>query len=112
MKFVESLPNEPILESKEEVFNKHGETPKSDKDKIFAKFLKIELGNGDVQRKYFVITNNNAPYDPNGIDSHREATLNLQLKATSQRTFDYYVAYLKTRNPIHMTKAQRSYING
>lgn len=112
MKFIESLSNEPILQSQEELLNKHGEKPVNEKDRVFAKFLRIELGNGDVQKKYFVVTNNNAPYDPNGIDSHREATLNLQLKATSQRTFDYYVTYLKTRNPIHMTKAQRSYING
>jgi hypothetical protein len=112
MKFVESLPNEPILKSQEELFNRTGDNPVDDKDRVFAKFLKVELGNGDVQKKYFVLTYNNAPYDPNGIDSHREKTLNMQLKTTSQKTFDYYVAYLKARNPIYMTKAQRSYING
>ena len=112
MKFVESITNDPVLKSKEELFNKQGIAPISEKDKVFAKFLKIELGNGDVQKKYFVITYNNEPYDPNGIDSHREATLNMQLKATSQKTFDQYVLYLQTRNPIYMTKAKRSYING
>lgn len=113
MKFVESFSKEDVvLQSHEETFNKFGDPISSEKDKVFAKYLKIELGNGDVQKKYFVLTYNNIPYDPSGIDSHRESTLSMKLKTVSQTTFDSYVLYLKTRNPIYMTKAQRSFING
>lgn len=113
MKFVESFSKEDfVLRSNEELFNKLGETPSGEKDKVFAKFTKVELGNGDVQKKYFITTYNNIPYDPSGIDSHRESTLDLKLKSVSQKTFDVYVLYLKTKNPIHMTKAQRNFING
>ena len=113
MKFVESFSKEDfVLKSHEELFNKLGETPSGEKDRVFAKFIKIELGGGDIQKKYLIITYNNIPYDPSGIDSHRESTLHLTLKSVSQKTFDGYVLYLKTRNPIHMTKAQRNFING
>lgn len=113
MKFVESFSKEDfVLKSQEELFNKMGEPVSGEKDKVFAKFNKIELGNGDVQKKYAILTYNNIPYDPTGIDSHRESTLNTKLKNVSQTTFDNYVLYLKTKNPIYMTKAQRSFING
>jgi hypothetical protein len=113
MKFVESFSKEDfVLKSNEELFNKLGETPSGEKDRVFAKFTKVELCNGDVQKKYFITTHNNIPYDPSGIDSHRESTLDLKLKSVSQKTFDVYVLYLKTKNPIHMTKAQRNFING
>lgn len=113
MKFVESLSKEDfVIQSHEELFSKLGKPPSGVKDKVFAKFTKIELGNGDVQKKYYITTCNNIPYDPSGIDSHRESTLDLKLKSVSQKTFDGYVLYLQTRNPIYMTNAQRSFING
>jgi hypothetical protein len=113
MKFVESFSKEDfVLKTQEDLFNKFGDTPAGEKDKVFAKYTKATLGNGAFQKKYYVLTHNNAPYDPTGIDSHRESTLNMQLKSVSQTTFDNYVLYLKTKNPIYMTKAQRSFING
>lgn len=116
MKFIDSFSKSDFVSNAEHVFfNKSGEefNPNENlKEKVFGTFTKITLGNDAVQRKYFIVTHNNIPYDPSGIDSHRESTLNLRLKQVSQATFDSYVLYLKTRNPIYMTKAQRSFING
>lgn len=116
MKFIDSFSKSDFVSTSEQIyFNKHGEEfqpSENSKDKIFANFNKITLGDGAVQKKYFIVTYNNIPYDPSGIDSHRESTLNLRLKQVSQATFDSYVLYLKNRNPIYMTKAQRSFING
>ena len=87
-------------------YNKHGQEA-SDQEKVFA-----EIINGSSQRVYNVLTYNNSLYDPLGTDSHREATLNTVLKKTDKATFDYYMHYLKERNKIYITRAQRSFING
>jgi len=113
MKYVESFSKKDlVIQSQEELYNRDGETVAGPKDRVFAKFNRIDLGSGDVQKKFFVLTYNNMLYDPNGTDSHREATLNLQLKPVSQETFDYYNLYLKSKNALYMTRAQRSFING
>lgn len=112
MKYVETFSKEDIVVTNtEELYNKNGETPNGSKDKIFAKFNKITFANGELQKKYQILTHNNSPYDPNGTDSHRESTLSTILKSVSQDTFDYYVLYLKTKNGLYMTRAQRSFIN-
>lgn len=113
MKYVETFSKEDIvITNTEELYNKYGESPSSSKDKVFAKFNKIIFANGDIQKKYHILMYNNSPYDPNGTDSHRESTLSTMLKSVSQDTFDYYVLYLKTKNGLYMTRAQRSFING
>ena len=87
-------------------YNKHGEEA-VDGEAVFAE--KIE---GSRQYIHRVLTYNNALYDPLGTDSHREKTLNTVLKQTDKATFDYYLHYLKDRNRIYITRAQRSFING
>lgn len=111
MKYVETL-NKPTTHKTEEAYNKLGKIAESPKEKIFAIFKEADIGKEKLQKTYSIITQNNAPYDPYGIDSHREGTLSLKLKKVSQQTFDYYVLYLQTRNSLYMTRAQRSYING
>ena len=86
-------------------YNKTG-TQADEKDVVFA-----ECVDGSVQKKYYVLTYNNSIYDPNGPDSHRENTLDRKLKNTSKATFDYYVNYLSSRNPIYFRRAERSFIN-
>ena len=51
------------------------------------------------------------PYDPYGIDSHREKNLNTVLRTTSKQVFDDYITYLKTKNRLYMTKTQRNFIH-
>lgn len=87
-------------------YNKHGEVV-ADTDKVFA-----EIVNGTRQKVYYVLTYNNTLYDPLGPDSNRESNLNTELKKTNKQTFDYYMHYLKDRNRLYITRAQRSFING
>lgn len=113
MEFIESVPKHgnvrPVVET---VFNKSGTNISNGGERAFAKALTIDMGKGKDQVKYFICTHNNAPYDPNGPDSHREIWLHTELKSVSQQTFDFYVLYLKTKNSLYMTKTQRSFING
>jgi len=78
-----------------------------DGDKIFAQTV-----DGSVKTIYYVLTYNNLVYDPLGSDSNRENKLITQLKPTSKKTFDSYIKYLQSHNRIHITMAQRSFING
>jgi hypothetical protein len=91
--------------------NKLGRPISDESEKIFAK----TIGNTNSipsQNKYAILVFNNQPYDPYGIDSHRESTLSLSLKQVSKQTHDMYVSYLKSKNSLYMTRAQRSFING
>lgn len=87
-------------------YNKVGKEA-TGKEKVFAEEL-----NGSVKTLYYVITHNNMIYDPLGPDSNRESNLSTRLTKTSKKTFDSYVKYLQTKNRIHITQAQRSFING
>jgi hypothetical protein len=112
MKFVESTSREDFVTEKlEENYNRSGQLSEN-KEKVFARYTEISLPKGDKQKRYFIMTHNNVPYDPHGIDSHRERNLRTNLKTVSKQTFDYYILYLKTRNLLYMTRTQRSFING
>lgn len=111
MKYVETI-DRPVNKKIEELYNKLGQISESDKEKVFAISTEANLGKDKFQKTYSIITQNNSPYDPYGIDSHRESTLALKLKKVSKQTFDYYILYLQTRNSLYMTRAQRSFING
>lgn len=87
-------------------YNKAGQEA-SDGDKIFA-----EVVDGSIKKIYYVLTYNNLVYDPLGSDSNRENTIKTKLKQTSKKTFDNYLKYLQSNNRLHITMAQRSYIDG
>lgn len=78
----------------------------------YAKLTSIDLGGGKIQKKFFIRTYNNIPLDPIGPESRRNIWERTQLKVVSKETFDHYANYLKTRNGVFLTKAQRSFING
>lgn len=111
MKFVESYSTKDFSKEKiEQSYNKLGNFVTNAKEKTFARYLETDV-NGAKQIKYLIATYNNIPYDPNGIDSHRESSLDIKLKSVSKQVFEYYTLYLKTKNSLYMTRAQRSYIN-
>lgn len=87
-------------------YNKLGQETENN-DKVFA-----EIIDGDKQKVYYVLTYNNLLYDPLGADSNRESRLDTVLKKTNKQTFDYYMHYLKDKNRVYITRAQRSFING
>jgi hypothetical protein len=111
MKFVEQFKKEDFVKPSESSMVDRIGIETNDEKKAFAKSIIIDLGD-TRQVKYFVRTHNNVPYDPNGPYSHRETYLRTELKTVSKDTFENYTTYLKTKNQLYMTKAQRSFING
>lgn len=114
MKFINSSDKIDTIDNKETLtinLNKLGRSIIDPSEKIFATMITQNHIN-PAQTKYGILVLNNQAYDPYGIDSHRESNLNLQLKQVDQRTYNYYVSYLQTKNKLYLTRAQRSYING
>lgn len=111
MKFINSSDNVHEIDKKDTFeisINKLGRPIDKDSERVFAKIVTV----GESQAKYAILIFNNQPYDPYGVDSHREANLTLNLKQVSQQTYNHYVSYLRTKNQLYMTRAQRSFING
>ena len=79
----------------------------TNEDKAFAKEI-----SGSEQNKYYILTCNNYPYDPQGPDSNREKNLSLTLRSTNHIAFIAYTKYLNTRNSVHYTMTTRSFLNG
>lgn len=115
MKFISSSDNIDNIDNKqinEILLNKLGRPILDESERVFAKTIITNIGEGILQTKYAILTFNNQPYDPYGADSHRESNLRLEYKPVSQQTHNYYISYLKTKNSLYMTRAQRSFING
>jgi hypothetical protein len=111
MKYVETITKETNISKSEKIYNKNGDIA-SNNEKIFAREIITALENGGTQRKYFIMTHNNVPYDPYGIDSHREGrNLRIELKTSNKDSLYYYILYLKTRNSLYLTRTNRSFIN-
>ena len=110
MKYVETIAIETNTNKSEKVYNKNGDIANNN-EKVFAREITTTLENGGTQRKYFIMTYNNTPYDPYGIDSHREKNLELKLKNVNKDTFSYYIKYLQTKNSLYITRANRSFID-
>jgi hypothetical protein len=114
MKYIEHPSDSEVLVEKTELlFNKQGkQVTKEENQKIYAKHLKLKFLDGSIQQKFFTLCNKHELYDPSGMDSHREKTLELALKDVNQKVFDMYLMYLTTKNSLYFTKANRSLING
>lgn len=111
MKFINSSENASDVDKKETIeisINKLGRPIDKDSERVFAKVITTN----ETQAKYAILILNNQPYDPYGVDSHRESNLALTLKQVSQQTYNHYISYLRTKNQLYMTRAQRSFING
>tara|TARA_B100001564_G_scaffold264623_1_gene226191 strand:- start:2725 stop:3081 length:357 start_codon:yes stop_codon:yes gene_type:complete len=93
-------------------YNKKGLVTLSEDDKAFAENTVINLGHGNKQYKYKILTYNNIIYDQKGADSHRENRIDLRLSNASKKTFENYIKYLETGNKIYYTQAQRNHLNG
>jgi len=109
MKYIEEITHdEEIPINVEHDLNKDGETVKNVKEMVFGKIVTVE---GKTEKKYFVLTYDNQIYDPLGASSTREDFIETKLKMVSKDTFDYYSIYLKTKNSIYLTKANRRFLN-
>jgi hypothetical protein len=115
MRYINSSDNVENVDKKDIVeinLNKVGRPVEKDSELIFAKSMFTQSENGISNKKYAILVLNNQPYDPYGVDSHRESKLRLELKNVNYGTYSYYVSYLKTKNSLYMTRSQRSFING
>ena len=113
MKFIQShLDVENKKTTSQSLFDDKGSELNDEKNRVWAKSVVIDLGHDQYQYQYFVRTYNNIPLDPMGPEAGRDIWRRTELKSVSQKTFDYYMLYLRSKNGLYMTRAQRSFING
>jgi hypothetical protein len=102
MKFISSHDDNLSEPVEEKIYNIRGELAEDD-EKIYSRIL---------NKKYFVRTLNNVPFDPFGPEAGRQIWNRTELKSVSKITFENYNNYLTTRNRLFWTKTNRSYIDG
>ena len=91
-------------------YNKDGEIC-ADDELVYAQTTETIYQRNRKEKTYAVLTLNGVLFDPLGIDSHRRVgRIGVKLRTTTQEVLDSYVKYLVTKNKIHMTKANRSFI--
>ena len=91
-------------------FDRTGNRILNEKEKSFAKVTRT-TNRSQSSEKYSIRVHDSVPYDPWGMFGHRDQYLATKMKTVSRETFDFYMLFLKTRNSLYMTKAQRSFIN-
>jgi hypothetical protein len=94
-----------------EIFDSNGNLVEG-QEEAYAKSINIDVGDNKIQRKFFIRTYNNLPLDPIGSTSRRNIWDRTELKIVSRQAFDHYINYLKTKNALFFTKANRSFIDG
>lgn len=87
-------------------YGRHGDEVLSKKEKDMAKAIQRSSS-----MSYHIQTYEGAPYDPNGMYSHRENNIELKYKKVSKNTFDFYMLFLTTKNSLYLTRSQRSFLN-
>jgi len=91
-------------------YNKSGTICNED-ELVYAQTTETVYHNRRKEKTYAVLTLNGVLFDPIGIDSHRRVgRMGVKLRNTTQEVLDSYLKYLVTKNKIHMTKANRSFI--
>ena len=101
---VDKMPAENQTTSK--IYGRHGDEVLSKKEKDMAKAIQRSSSTS-----YHIQTYEGAPYDPNGMYSHREDNIELKYKKVSKNTFDFYMLFLTTKNSLYLTRSQRSFLN-
>jgi hypothetical protein len=95
----------------EQFFNKNGEIKVEKKESFFAKIIEKVVGN-KPSTCYYIRVHDSTLFDPTGTNSFRVKYLDTKMRRVSKTTFDYYMIYLKTKNSIYLTRAQRSFLDG
>ena len=95
-----------FLRSKSEshiYYNRNGDIVDSEA-KAYAYTHNVESASNNYVRFY-----RGQFLDPNGIDDRKRPMASF--KKTNENTFDSYLSYLKTKNSIYLTRANRSHID-
>ena len=113
MKYIDPRNDEVVENVKKEsrLFDGAGSKVIDEKEGRYGEVVETTIENQDPTNTYYVKTYQNSPFDPNGLYGHREGYLETKFSKVSKDTFDYYMMFLKTRNSLYMTRAQRSFIN-
>jgi hypothetical protein len=92
-------------------YNRTGKPVTTDGELVYAQTTELLYYDKRKEKTYSVLTLNGILYDPFGIDGHRNAgRMGVKLRTTTQAVLDSYMKYLITKNKIHITKANRSFI--
>ena len=112
MKYVEKYnPKTETPQSESAMYNNVGDIVEPNTETVYAKCQNVFLRDA-MQKQFYVLVANGNLLDPRGTDSHRINTLKKELRKTNKKTFELYVKYLQSKNPIFLRQAERSYING
>ena len=95
----------------EQFFNKNGELKSEQKEGFFAKVVEKVIGN-KPSTCYYIRVHDSTLFDPTGTNSFRVKYLDTKMRKVSKTAFDYYMIYLRTKNSIYLTRAQRSFLDG
>ena len=95
----------------ETLFGRHGEPVLNKKETPMSKKIVDTFGDKEVKESFYAQTFQGGLYDPNGMYSHRESSIELKMSRVTKNTFDFYMLYLKTKNSLYLTRAQRSFLN-
>ena len=95
----------------EKLFGRHGEAVLNKKETPMSKKIVDTFGNKEVKESFYAQTFQGGLYDPNGMYSHRESSIEVKMSRVTKNTFDFYMLYLKTKNSLYLTRAQRSFLN-
>lgn len=86
-------------------FDKDGEKLEEETKQTVAKIVSRSSD------KFFVRYYQGSIFDPIGTHSMRSDYKDSEFKQVSKSVFDLYFMYLKSKNPIYFTKAQRGFMN-
>lgn len=92
-------------------YDRHGKITNNEDDLVYAQYTETVYYDGRKEKNFAVLTFNGLIFDPLGTDGHRASRLMLKLTPTNSETLEYYVKYLNNNNKVHMTRANRSFIN-
>ena len=92
------------------MYNKDGKEVAED-SKALATVKTVETKQ-ETSRVYFVSTHSGVLHDPMGVNSTKRKDYTFIMKTVDQQTFDYYMMYLRTKNSLYLTRAQRRFVNG
>lgn len=99
-----------VAKTEEKFYDPSGEPTKLESRSVCKTVTTTRL-NGETQTSFFINTLNGALYDPHGVDSTKRISMMFKTKQVEVKTFEYYLQYLRSRNNLYMTRAQRSFIN-
>lgn len=86
-------------------FNKDGEKLEEESKQTVAKILSRS------NDKFYIRYYQGSLFDPIGTHSLRSDYKDSEFRQVSKSVFDLYFMYLKSKNPIYFTKAQRGFMN-